>query len=80
MKVFIPKEDRYFWGAEYITKTGYLELEDGKHRIQKYVELHSLEHADGFSLDEQLQSALHTTLRTLSWASLEGVLCAIGTH
>jgi hypothetical protein len=80
MKVFIPKDERYFWGAEYTTKGGYLDTEDGKHRIQKYVEIHSLEHADGFSLDEQLQTVLHTNATTLEWASLEDVIQAIGLH
>jgi hypothetical protein len=71
----VPKSDRYFWGAEFLTKDGRLSIDDAYHRLRLYARIHNLVINDAtISLDETLMEALHTDQGSLRWVDLPSVL------
>jgi hypothetical protein len=71
----VHKTDRYFWGAEFLTKDGCLSIEDAHHRLRVYARIHNLIIDDStISLDDTLMKALHTNEGSLKWSELLTIL------
>ena len=77
MPIFsIPKADKEFWGAEYLTPKGHLSLDCAILRIEIYTRVNSLNREDGqsFRLDDVLKHILGTDKPYATYGEIEELL------
>lgn len=76
MSFTIPKEDKEFWGNEFLTPKGHLTLDSAIYRIQLYVAQYNLktDQDEVFLTDEIICKVLGTNQRRLSYTSLSSLL------
>jgi hypothetical protein len=72
----IPKEQKEFWGAEYLTPKGLLSVTSAVMRIETYARVNGLlcEDPAYFKLDETLKTIFKTTSGREGFASMADLL------